>query len=151
MNFDQGVLNVRRSLDRGGNIGTPKNGKSRTIPMNEDVVAALRAHWHRRGIWVFCDEDGQSLCDYKCKKSLWRACRQAGLRKISWHVLRHIFAGHLVMRGAPLPTVKELLGHSMITMTMRYAHMTPDAKREAVRCLQANGTIVARKKRLVNN
>jgi len=65
---------------------------------HDDVVAVLRGHWHRRGIWVFCDELGKPLCDYKCKKPLWRACRGAGLRRISWHVLRHTFASHLVMR-----------------------------------------------------
>ena len=39
------------------------------------------------------------------------------------------------MRGAPLKTVQELMGHSTIEMTMRYAHLSPDAKREAVELL----------------
>jgi integrase len=52
----------------------------------------------------------------------WRACRKAGLRQIGWHVLRHTFASHFVMRGAAMKVVQELLGHATIEMTMRYAH-----------------------------
>ena len=48
------------------------------------------------------------------------------------HVLRHAFASHLAMRGVPLKAVQELLGHATIEMTMRYAHLAPTVKREAV-------------------
>lgn len=59
---------------------------------------------------------------------------------VGWHVLRHTFASHLVMRGAPLKAVQELLGHATMEMTMRYAHLAPAARREAVQLLvQPNG------------
>jgi nucleotide-binding universal stress UspA family protein len=70
---------------------------------------------------------------------LWRACRKAGLRQITWHVLRHSFASHLVMRNAPIKAVQELLGHATILMTMRYAHLAPEVARETVRLLVGVG------------
>jgi len=62
--------------------------------------------------------------------------RKAGLRQIGWHVLRHTFASHLAMRGVALKAIQELLGHSTMEMTMRYAHLSPDVRRDAVRLLR---------------
>jgi integrase len=49
---------------------------------------------------------------------------------------RHTFGSRSAMAGVDLPTLKELIGHSTITMTMRYVHPTPEHKREAVRKLE---------------
>lgn len=143
INFERKLLQVKRSIDRHGNVGTPKSGKSRVVPLNDDVLQSLKEHKHHRGMFVFCDENGAPLRDNKCKWPLIQARRNAGLRHITWHVLRHTFASHLVMRGASLAIVQELLGHSTIQMTMRYAHLSPEAKHEAVQLLNSSGTIAA--------
>jgi integrase len=49
--------------------------------------------------------------------------------------LRHTCASHLVMKGVPMRTVQEILGHSTIGMTERYSHLAPNAKHEAVALL----------------
>lgn len=129
-----GRLMVRRSVAR-GIIGTPKSGKSREVPLSGEAIRALKSYRHLKGELIFCQADGSLFGKEMCKHPLWRACKRAGLRLIGWHVLRHTFASHLAMRGAPLKAVQELLGHSTIEMTMRYAHLAPAVNRQAVELL----------------
>lgn len=128
-------LTVRRARVR-GRIGTPKSGREREIDLTSDAAAALRSHRHLRGPWVFCRADGSPMAKGECKHPLWRVCRRAGLRRIGWHVLRHSFASHLAMRGAPLRVIQELLGHSTIAMTERYSHLSPVVARAAAQYLE---------------
>jgi site-specific recombinase XerD len=83
-----------------------------------------------------------------------RACKRAGIKEVQWHCLRHTFASHLVMAGVPLKAVQELLGHSTQAMTERYAHLTPDVRRDAVAVLDdtawhTNGTTELEEKKVV--
>lgn len=57
-------------------------------------------------------------------------------QKLTFHSCRHTFGSRLAQQGVPLLTIKELLGHKTIEMTMRYSHLMPDHKREAVRHLR---------------
>lgn len=144
-------LLVSRSVHR-GHIGPPKSGRCREVPLCDEVAEALRAHRHKRSSLVFCSPKGETLTDSQCKRPLWNACRDAGLsRKVGWHVLRHTFASHLVMRGVSLKTVQDLLGHSDIRITMRYTHLNPQVKRDAVQTLNTLGTIWAPPKLVIVN
>lgn len=134
LDLRKGLLRVKRQVYK-GRIGSPKSGKGRDVELGDTVLRALKAHRHLRSEWVFCNLDGKRYTDGECKWPLWRACKGAELRRIGWHVLRHTFASHLVMRGAPLRHVQELMGHSTIKMTERYAHLMPEAKRDVVKLL----------------
>lgn len=134
VDLKKGMLVVRQSVWR-GKAGTPKSGRTREIPLSDQARAALSAHRHRKGELVFCDEIGAYLTEGACKWPLIRACKRAGLRKVGWHTLRHTFASQLVMRGVPLKAVQELLGHATMEMTMRYAHLSPEVRRDAVMVL----------------
>ncbi len=134
VDLTKGLMVVRQSNWR-GQIGTPKSGKTREIPLSEQARVALRSYRHLKGELVFSDAKGEFLTEGECKWPLIRACKRAGLRKIGWHALRHTFASQLVMRGVPLKAVQELLGHATMEMTMRYAHLSPEVRRDAVMVL----------------
>ena len=63
------------------------------------------------------------------------AVRRAKISDFTFHDLRHCFASRLVMAGVDLTTVKELMGHKHIAMTLRYAHLAPGHKRAAIAML----------------
>jgi len=133
----RGALHVREAIWR-GIVGTPKGGRSREVPLSDELRAALRELPSRfAGGLVFPAEGGRHLRKNECKWPLWRACKTAALRRVGWHVLRHTFASHLVMRGVSLKAVQELLGHKDIKMTMRYAHLAPGITRDAVALLDS--------------
>ncbi len=68
------------------------------------------------------------------------AQRRAGLRVMgSLHRLRHTFCSHLAMRGAPAKAIQELAGHESLTTTLRYMHLTPGARDEAIAAAQSPG------------
>ena len=66
------------------------------------------------------------------KRSFKSSCRRAGIKDFRFHDLRHTFASQLVMAEVDLTTIKELLGHKTIAMTMRYAHFAPSHKARAL-------------------
>ncbi len=134
-----GKLLVRQAIVR-GRVTTPKSGKPREVPLSGQARDALLAHRHLRGDLVFCHDDGAPHSKNTTKWPLYSACRRAGLVRLGWHALRHTFASHLVMRGVSIKAVQELLGHSDIATTMRYAHLAPHVTRDAVMLLDGAGS-----------
>jgi integrase len=126
-----GTLTVRRSSWR-GLVGTPKSGRDRKIPLTVRLESALRACRHLRSDLVFCQQDGSPISRSFVAATLRHACKRAGLRAIGSHVLRHTFCSHLAMRGAAPKAIQELVGHSTLSMTLRYMHLAPSALREAI-------------------
>lgn len=132
------VLRVRKAAYK-NKIGTPKTKASRReVPLCESAVKALKVRLATGNKLVFCNEDGSLLTKEQCKWPLWRVCDRAGLDRMGWHVMRHTFASHLAMRGRTLKEIQELMGHTTIKMTLRYAHLSPEVKREAVAVLDAD-------------
>ena len=120
------------------NVFAPKTQKIRGVPINVDARKVLE-YWAlgKRNESVFYNPDtGKAFVDLKAGFKL--ACKKAGITGVTWHTLRHTFASRLVDRGVDIVTVKELLGHSSITVTMRYTHTNLDSKRAAVEKLLHN-------------
>ena len=113
-----------------------KSGKARQIPINERlavILRDLRGKNQLKSQYVFCDPQGRRF--YEVKRSFTSACKRAGLEDFRFHDLRHTFASHLVMAGASLKAVQELLGHADLKMTMRYAHLSHEHLKDSVNLL----------------
>ncbi len=113
-----------------------KTQKSRSLPLNQHAVAALKTLQEFReehcpkSPWVFCRKDGSRLKDIK--RGFQSALQEAGIKDFRPHDLRHDFASKLIRSGVPIYEVKELLGHQSMDMTQRYAHLDPTRLRKAV-------------------
>jgi integrase len=115
----------------------PENTKSnrrRAIPLNDQAVRALVARQAGNASeWVFAKRNGERVkaLDWLFRK----AVKSAGIEDFRIHDLRHTFASWLVSEGVELVKVRDLLGHTSIAMTERYAHLMPDRLLSAVQVL----------------
>ena len=111
---------------------TTKTSDTRHIPMNKEALSVLEA-WKKqsgKSRYVFPSQKGGRL---EGVKSAWlKLLERAEIEGFRWHDMRHDFASRLVMAGVPLNTVRDLLGHADIKMTLRYAHLAPGTKAAAV-------------------
>jgi integrase len=108
-----------------------KNNRSRKIPMNSAVYEELQRARRNRSEYVFTQKRTSERL--RCVASAFKtACQKAGIEGLRFHDFRHTFATNLVMNGIDLVTVKEILGHSDISMTVRYSHPSDKRKMEAV-------------------
>ncbi len=106
---------------------TAKSDQTRHIPLNTEALEALQ-HWREQ-----CPDVERVFPIATGFKTAWAALlTRANITRFRWHDLRHHFASRLVQAGVPLNTVRDLLGHASMAMTLRYAHLAPDQKREAV-------------------
>jgi hypothetical protein len=101
-----------------------ERGRQRQGGRAQDAVR----HRHERGPFVFCTAKGIAFTEGETRQPLERIRKRAGLRAMTWHVCRHTFCSHLVMRGVPLRVVQVLAGHTSYKTTERYAHLTPEVR-----------------------
>jgi integrase len=103
-----------------------KSEQTQHIDLNPEAFEALK-NWRKQA------PDGERIFPYASFKTAFSALlERAKITKFRWHDLRHHFASRLVQSGVPLNTVRELLGHGSLAMTLRYAHLAPDNKLQAV-------------------
>jgi integrase len=128
VNFKNALITLEPDHDKAGN--------RRTVPLNDVALNALRRRAafvakHCPGSpWVFAMRNGERLSTPR--GGFKTACKAAGIADFRIHDMRHTCASWMVSEGVPLADVKEVLGHSTITMTEKYAHLAPHRARDAV-------------------
>ena len=112
-----------------------KNSERKEIPINSTLMEILRNIQKRDDIpYVFYNPLTGNRYD-DVKRSYKTALKKAGINDFKFHDLRHTFASQLVMAGIDITTIKELLGHKDLKMTLRYAHLAPSHKLKAIAIL----------------
>lgn len=120
LSMDQCNLTVRAAAAKGG--------KRRDVPLNDEAKSALE-RWQKQ-----CKTERVfEISD--AKTAFTKLLTDAKITDFSFHDLRHTFASKLVMAGVDLNTVRELLGHADLKMTLRYSHLAPAHKAAAVALL----------------
>ncbi len=122
VNLEQGIITLQDT----------KNGERRDIPMDETVKDMLKG-MERKEDYIFCNREGETFV--RLQRSFEVAVKKSGIEDFRFHDPRHTFASNLVMAGEDLNTVRELLGHKDLTMTLRYAHLSPNHKARAINVL----------------
>ncbi len=130
VDFNKRILTV--------SAATAKSSKTRHIPLNDEAYNALKK-WQKQAIQ---NKDNLVFLNPKTDKPLtsiktaWKVLMDnAKITDFRFHDCRHTFASNLVMAGIDLNTVRELLGHGDIKMTLRYSHLAPEHKAQAVALL----------------
>jgi integrase len=135
VDFDRRLITLQRSFD-----GPTKADDVRYVPILDALLPILRA-WRLRNPLpvVFPNQAGRMLGESSrvFQEVLHRVLGRAGFPRamrngkdrpyIRFHDLRHTFASHWVMGGGSIFKLQKVLGHKSVQMTMRYAHLAPDA------------------------
>ena len=123
INLEMGVITVKQG----------KTQRIKTISINPPAWEAL--NWfaaNRYGDYLLMWPWGDRIGSVTVYDAFNRACEEAELADFRFNDLRHTFASHLAMSGADLLTLKDLLGHTNIQMTTRYAHLFQEHKAQAL-------------------
>lgn len=105
-----------------------KRGKTRTIPMTEQAIMALQAYLNEyrddsEGP-LFLTQFGQRVNRQRVSELVGMYARKAGVKGVTAHTLRHTCATHFLDAGADTRFIQEVLGHSSISSTQRYTHLS---------------------------
>jgi len=138
VDFDNGVVTITQS----------KHGEARKVLLNKEarkVLELLRAVCPTPGKARVFPINAHNFYNRIFKPAL----AEAKIENFVWHDLRHTFGSRLAMEAVPILTIKELMGHKTLLMTLRYAHLAPSHLRDAVEKLTDTTTDTKPQKRFV--
>ena len=132
VDLDHRLITVQRSFAE----ETTKTSSIRRVPILDPLLPLLR-EWKLRchsSELVFPNLHGKMhVSNARITKDTFQRClKLADLERIRFHDLRHTFASHWMLQGGDLYRLQKILGHKSMAMTLRYAHLAPSIKVDAV-------------------
>lgn len=128
---------VNYTADKGVYVDTPKNGKTRMIPLTKTDVTLLKLlrasqSEHCLSKWVFTQDDSPEVMHPDSPTKYFKILSdRCGIHNLHPHKLRHTFASIAITNGADVASVSETLGHSDKAVTLRmYTHANEESKRK---------------------
>jgi integrase len=136
LDFENGIIRI---MD-------PKNKTNRTAYMTQATRERLKERIPKEANELIFKDRWHKGQIAAVSKTFENAVEELGFNKgvedprqrVVFHTLRHTFASWLAIQGTPILTIKELMGHKSLSMTERYAHLSPDMKRDATLDLEAS-------------
>lgn len=118
-----------------------KNGKPKTIPLNEIALNVINRRLKVKSIkndFVFFSKNGKKIYGSNLRRAFYLVTKKSGIKDFRFHDLRHTFATRLAQAGIDLYKISKLIGHKDIKMTQRYSHHCPDSLLDGVEILEVD-------------
>ena len=144
IDFENRFINIERGFSK-GKIETPKSGQSRKVDMSLQLTDVLKRLLRQRKIdtlkngwsnlpeWVFITEGGKPCYENYPRRIFYKLIKNAGLRKVRIHDLRHTYATLRITKGDNVADVSKQLGHHSVKFTMDiYYHWIPGGNKNEV-------------------
>lgn len=131
INFNDGTVNVNKSFDHVVTheiTETKTDSSRRIISLDNTTLRMLKeyklANRLNNSIYLFMDTKGNHVSNTGTNKALKKACECAGVKRITFHSLRHTHCSLLIYQGVNIKYISKRLGHSSITTTYQiYGHI----------------------------
>ncbi len=152
IDFQNGTVSIEHAVQRVRQNGktkliiqTPKSGKSvRVIPLPNDMMAYLKkaVSGLSQNAYILTGRTDKPMEPRTYQYYFESVLRRCGVRKRSYHTLRHTYATRCIENGIDVKSVSEMLGHADVTTTLRlYVHPSMDSKRQAVQKISFLGGV----------
>lgn len=152
IDFQNGTVSIERAVQRVRQNGktkliiqTPKSEKSvRVIPLPNDMMTYLKkaVSGLSQNAYILTGRTDKPMEPRTYQYYFESVLRQCGIRKRSYHTLRHTYATRCIENGIDVKSVSEMLGHADVTTTLRlYVHPSLDSKRQAIQKISFLGGV----------
>jgi integrase len=137
VDFERMVIHAKEQVARRGpGVSDLKDGESRIVPMSFSLAVVIQPDKRLNGL--VCSEDDRFLDQHRMGRVLSGIMAALEMPEMRWYeATRHTFGSQWVLNGGSLETLREMMGHSSVTVTERYAHLMPDNYSETDRTRMA--------------